>query len=178
MLIENNTSITQSLSLEGDINLVPPPFIPPPSTSVPRGKRQGGVIKPSPVQEEETKHLELKKEVNALKKYNKQLSVFRGQKVEQAEYKILKRLPAIIDKVVSMAEKGDLQAAKLLLDRVIPVKKALDEGGVQVGKQSINIIVTGSQSGPLPTINANVTALEAEYEIMTEEIKDNGKECT
>lgn len=149
-------------------NLVPPPFIPPPPKGV--KKNRGGVTKPSPVQQSDSDKqlVTLKKEVDLVKKYNKELNVFRKTKIEQAEYKVLKKLPSIIEKVIEQALRGDLQASKLLLDRVIPVKKALDEGGVQVSKGGvINITVNASGESPVQTLISNEQVVEdGEYEEM------------
>ena len=170
-------------------NLVPPPFINPP-----RGLNQlGGVEEPSltkgsqkepktkkpkevsqlngssqePLKEEVG---QIKKEVALVKKYNKELSIFRKQKIEQAEHKVLKKLPSIIDKVIEQALKGDLQASKLLLDRVIPVKKALDEGGVQVSKGGvINITVNAANENNPKTLLINSPIEDVDYEEIQDE---------
>lgn len=168
-------------------NLVPPPFINPP-----RGLNQlGGVEEPSltsnqkvttskvpkkePKQKKELTSSEeevgqIKKEVALVKKYNKELSIFRKQKIEQAEHKVLKKLPSIIDKVIEQALKGDLQASKLLLDRVIPVKKALDEGGVQVSKGGvINITVNAANENNPKTLLINSPIEDVDYEEIQDE---------
>ena len=180
-------------------NLVPPPFINPPKNFDQLGgveepsltrdlpiptkemsqdkkpkkvsQLKGSHKEPEPIKEEDIG--QIKKEVALVKKYNKELSIFRKQKIEQAEHKVLKKLPSIIDKVIEQALKGDLQASKLLLDRVIPVKKALDEGGVQVSKGGvINITVNAANENSPKTLLINNpvdSAEDAEYEELEQE---------
>lgn len=145
--------------LEEVINLVPPPIIQPPDKGV---KVKGGRIRPSQTQNKDIVPIEeLKKEVNLVKKYNKELASFRRQKVEQAEYKVLKKLPNIIEKIILQAESGCTTSQKMLLDRILPVVKSEDKASIQVGKGNvINITVTNSQDEPI----SNEPIIEAEYE--------------
>ena len=177
-------------------NLVPPPFINPPKNFDQLGgveepsltrdlpiptkemsqdkkpkkvsQLKGSHKEPEPIKEEDIG--QIKKEVALVKKYNKELSIFRKQKIEQAEHKVLKKLPSIIDKVIEQALKGDLQASKLLLDRVIPVKKALDEGGVQVSKGGvINITVNAANENNPKTLLINSPIEDVDYEEIQDE---------
>lgn len=69
-------------------------------------------------------------------------NVLREVLTQQSETIIIKNLPEIIEEVVRQAKKGNLSAAKLLLDRVIPPKRAVEfrEGS---GKSEINIHIEG-----------------------------------
>ena len=72
---------------------------------------------------------------------------------------LIARLPRIVSKLVEKAEDGDLMAIKLILDRFIPTRKAVERiEGDTSSTGGIRIIVQGTT-----TINNDVIQ-EAEYE--------------
>lgn len=62
--------------------------------------------------------------------------------INDSEDIILKHFPKIVKAVVAQAEQGDLTAAKMIFDRVIPVRKAVEHKNVDSG-QGITIVVQG-----------------------------------
>lgn len=89
----------------------------------------------------------VKKEGLDLKALNKDLNTLRRAKIEASELQIIRRLPNIVKKAVEMAEEGDIQAMKMILDRVIPVTKATDAVNPNSSSKgfSVNISINGSQ---------------------------------
>jgi len=72
---------------------------------------------------------------------------------------LIARLPRIVAKLVEKAEDGDLLAIKLILDRFIPTRKAVERiEGETMSSGGIRIIVQGTT-----TINNDVVT-EADYE--------------
>jgi len=59
----------------------------------------------------------------------------------QSEELILKHLPEIIIATVEEAKKGNMQAVKLLLDRVIPPKRAVEFSTKDEDGLKVNIVV-------------------------------------
>lgn len=58
---------------------------------------------------------------------------------------MINRLPRIINKLLSIAEKGDLQAIKMVLDRLVPIRKAVERfEGEDTGYAGVNIIINSS----------------------------------
>ena len=55
---------------------------------------------------------------------------------------ILKHFSAIVKKAVEKAEEGDLKAIKMIMDRVIPVRKAIEHRQGQ-GNAGVTIVVQG-----------------------------------
>lgn len=88
----------------------------------------------------------LKKEIDKSKAQNQLVAALKKTKVEQAETKILKNLPDIVQKVIDQALAGDNSAQKLLLDRVLPVMKATEggEGNSKANGFNISINVSGN----------------------------------
>ncbi len=54
---------------------------------------------------------------------------------------MMKELPKIVEVVVEQARAGNLVAAKMIMDRAIPLRKAEDGAGGDVGIGGINIII-------------------------------------
>jgi len=88
----------------------------------------------------------LKREIQNTKQQNKLLAALKKTKVEQAETKIIRNLPNIVQKVIEQSLAGDLQASKILLDRVLPVLKAGENEGTgkSTGGFNISINVSGN----------------------------------
>lgn len=110
----------------------------------------------------------VKKEGLDLKALNKDLNTLRRAKIEASELQIIRRLPNIVKKAVEMAEEGDIQAMKMILDRVIPVTRAIDAVNPNSSSKGfqVNISINGSQD---PS-SLMVTPIEAtEYEVVQDE---------
>lgn len=60
------------------------------------------------------------------------------QGFEKALHKDFKK---VLEAVVAKAKDGDMRAAKILMDRVVPVSKAADLDAMKSGKLAININV-------------------------------------
>ena len=112
----------------------------------------------------------VKKEILDLKTVNKQLNTFRKSKIEAAELQIIRRLPNIVKKTIEMAESGDIQAIKILLDRVIPVQKAMEPQVEKLGAKgfSVNITVNGKNTDNSVTIEQPVVEDGSFEEIIDE----------
>ena len=72
--------------------------------------------------------------------------IFKDQMAEQFEKRMKKDFQYVLTSVVQEAREGNIQAAKLLFDRVIPTNKAIDS----------------SQVSKIPQININIGTLEEE----------------
>lgn len=68
------------------------------------------------------------------------------------EKQIQKDFKAVVGAVIDKAKDGDMTAAKLILDRVVPVSKAVDLEDVKKGGLQININV-GSLEEDLKVVN-------------------------
>ena len=71
-------------------------------------------------------------------------TIFKDQMREQFEKRMKKDFQYVLTEVVDQAREGNMNAAKLLFDRVIPTNKAIDQ----------------SQLSKIPQININIGALE------------------
>ncbi len=63
------------------------------------------------------------------------------------------------------ASQGDMKAIKLILDRVVPVTKAIDLGDIEKGGLKININVSPMEQKP---------AIEADYAEVVDDVPQNG----
>mgnify|MGYP000545246334 CR=1 FL=1 len=75
------------------------------------------------------------------------VTLLREAVKQGAEDLMIKELPKIIEVVIKQAQGGDLTAAKMILDRTIPVIKAYEDKP-NLGGGSINIII-GSLDAPV-----------------------------
>ena len=83
---------------------------------------------------------------------------------------MLKHLPKIVKLACKMAESGDMQAMKMIMDRMVPVQKPVDGNVPGSGSKIVNIIISGTASG-MPTVKVNETEpLDGAFS----EVKDNG----
>jgi hypothetical protein len=82
--------------------------------------------------------------VGVPKNRKKLTSVFKDQMSEQFERRMKKDFQYVLTTVVEEARDGNMTAAKLLFDRVIPTNKAIDQ----------------SQLSKIPMININIGSLE------------------
>ncbi len=146
-------------SLQGTLE----PIVKEPTKKAPKPKKP----KVTTVTTEEERKL-VKKEGLDLKALNKDLNTLRRAKIEASELQIIRRLPNIVKKAVEMAEEGDIQAMKMILDRVIPVTRAIDAVNPNSSSKGfqVNISINGSQD---PS-SLMVTPIEAtEYEVVQDE---------
>lgn len=100
------------------------------------------------------------------------LTLLREAVLTKTEYKILDELPKIIAVVCKKAEEGDLTAAKLIMERVIPVRKMSDgDGEGAKGPPTINIVIEGaSEANKKVTISTEKAPIEdAEYQEIDED---------
>jgi hypothetical protein len=96
------------------------------------------------------------------------LSLLREAVLNKQEEVILTELPKIVAVVCRKAQEGDLTAAKLILERIIPVRKQSgDEANVEK-KPTINIVIEGSSQTHSIKIEQPVI-LDSTYEELDEE---------
>lgn len=62
--------------------------------------------------------------------------------LSKSEDIILREFPKIVKAVVQKAKEGDMQAAKMIMDRVIPARKAIEHQQGN-GNQGVTIVVQG-----------------------------------
>lgn len=81
-------------------------------------------------------------------------TLLRQAVLNKQEDIMLKHLPRIVKLACQMAEKGDLQAMKMIMDRMVPVQKPVDGNSVSAGNKQINIIINSStgNSGSVPNV--------------------------
>lgn len=90
-------------------------------------------------------------------------TLFKEVVREGFEKKLQRDFKKVLDTVVDRAVKGDMKAAKLLLDRVIPMNKAIDATALSKGGLEINISVGRMED--------NIEAIEADFT----EVNEDGK---
>ena len=91
----------------------------------------------------------------------------------KSEKLLLKNFPKIVEKVCELAEKGDMKAAKLIFERVIPARKAIEHlGKTDFGKDGINIIINTTKESPKLNVleNVDTPTLEIENDAKQERI--------
>ncbi len=82
---------------------------------------------------------------------------------DKSEGVILRHFPKIVKAVCDRAEKGDMRAAKMIMDRIIPVRRATDQDGERENK-GITIVVQGT---------SNLAAMKDKVIIATTETQAN-----
>ena len=73
------------------------------------------------------------------------LTLLREAVLNKQEEMILNELPKIVEVVCRKAAEGDLTAAKLILERIIPVKKQSDGTEAAKGPPVITINIEGAE---------------------------------
>ena len=66
-------------------------------------------------------------------------TIFKEIMQEGFEKALVEKFPKVVEIVLEQALKGDMKAAKMLFDRVVPVSKAIDLDSL--GKQGISISI-------------------------------------
>ncbi len=75
------------------------------------------------------------------------LTLLREAILEKSEKTILDHFPKIVEAVCREAEKGNVQAAKLIMDRLIPARKAVEHvRGEDSPSGGINIVIRGVET--------------------------------
>jgi hypothetical protein len=79
----------------------------------------------------------------------------------------------VVRAVVRAAKKGDMTAAKLILDRLVPPMKAREPGGDR-GRPLININVTGLEGPSIPPLFPKVEVVTPPLIPVAKEEENNG----
>jgi len=95
------------------------------------------------------------------------LSLLREAVLNKQEEVILTELPKIVAVVCRKAQEGDLSAAKLILERIIPVRKQTGDEASADKKPTINIVIEGSSQ--MHSIKIEQPVLDATYEEIEED---------
>ena len=95
------------------------------------------------------------------------LSLLREAVLNKQEEVILTELPKIVAVVCRKAQDGDLSAAKLILERIIPVRKQTGDEASADKKPTINIVIEGSSQ--MHSIKIEQPVLDATYEEIEED---------
>jgi hypothetical protein len=93
--------------------------------------------------EEERKELGLKPKKP--KTWEEEKQQFFKQEEHKAKVFLLRRLPRILNTLTEKAVEGDMQAIKIIIDRLIPIRKAVDKPD-STGVGGIKIVVSGVSS--------------------------------
>ena len=94
------------------------------------------------------------------------LTLLREAVLNKQEEVILNELPKIVAVVCKKAAEGDLTAAKLILERIIPVRKQSDDVSGPKGPPTINIVVEGTTT---KVEVSQPTIVEADFHEVEEE---------
>lgn len=95
-------------------------------------------------------------------------TIFKEIVKSQFEEQITEHLPAIIEAVARKAAEGDVAAAKLVFDKIIPNAKAVDLEKNGIKGTGINIIINAAEP---PTMEATIIEGET-YEAGSEASED------
>jgi len=87
--------------------------------------------------------------------------------IETFAGKMTREFEDVLKSVIREAKKGDMTAAKILLDRAIPARKAVEHYGAGEQAGGVTVIITGIDG----TEGRRNPAIEAEYE----EVKDESE---
>lgn len=85
---------------------------------------------------------------------------FRKAFLEQADRKLVNSIVDVIEAVIKQAKSGDMQAAKLILDRLVPAQRAVDPARKGIG--GIQILVQGANPSMGPTVVIDQTPAQLE----------------
>lgn len=80
---------------------------------------------------------------------------------------IVKHFPKIVEKACELAEKGDTKAMKLILDRVLPMRKATSEE--KAGSGGVTIIVQGRDEPK------KIDVVDGEFEEVKEDVRETSR---
>ena len=88
-------------------------------------------------------------------------TLFKEVMQEGFEKALVKKFPKVVEIVLNKALKGDMRAAKMLFDRVVPVSKAVDLDNL--GRSGISISITVGEmdtANPHNIIDGNCEVVE------------------
>ncbi len=91
-------------------------------------------------------------------------TLFKEIMQEGFEESLVKDFPKVIKTVIQAAKKGDMKAAKMLFDRVIPVSKAVDLENL--GKKGISISI---HVGEMDESNPHGIIIDGDCEVVEED---------
>lgn len=86
-------------------------------------------------------------------------TILREAMLEKTDRMLSKEVPAVLHVVLNAAKGGDMAAAKMILDRAVPVKKAgadddaLPQGGIHISISNLTA----------PEHNVEATVIEGEF---------------
>ena len=86
------------------------------------------------------------------------LTLMQNELIDQFAGEMNKEFKAIIQTIIKEAKKGDMTAARLLMDRAIPARKAVEHYGA---KESSNIVINVQG---LDNLDLTKPAVDAEFE--------------
>lgn len=86
---------------------------------------------------------------------------FAGQLTRKTRGEDGNKFHQVVATVIDKAIKGDMQAAKLLLDRAIPARKSVEHFGTQEAMGGVNIFITGTTNGK--ALVETTTVVEGEF---------------
>lgn len=107
------------------------------------------------------------------------VTLLREAVLQKQEHVILKELPKIVAVVCQKAVEGDLTAAKLILERIIPVRKQSDDGEGPKGPPTINITIEGTTTKVevvAPKASEPIDIEDADFEEIDEENEEKSDE--
>lgn len=74
------------------------------------------------------------------------LTILRNKILQRSETLVLNDMEDILKAVIAQAKKGDMTAARLILDRVLPTRKAVEHYGLDDFKKAgITIVIEGAK---------------------------------
>jgi hypothetical protein len=73
------------------------------------------------------------------------LTTLQNELIDKFSNELSKDFGAIIRKIIRKAKDGDMVAAKMLLDRAIPARKAVEHYGLAEQMGGINIIISNTE---------------------------------
>jgi hypothetical protein len=91
-------------------------------------------------------------------------TLFKEVMQQGFEESLEKDFPNVVKTVIAAAKKGDMKAAKMLFDRVIPVSKAVDLN--QLGKAGISISIN---VGEMDKDNPHGITIDGDCEVVEED---------
>lgn len=93
-------------------------------------------------------------------------TLLREAMQQKADRLLSKEVPAVLAVVIKAAKGGDMSAAKMILDRAVPVKKA-DDGDGDNGNKLVQITIqnlTSPYEGKQPGVTINGEIVDARQE--------------
>ena len=83
------------------------------------------------------------------------LTLLREAVLAEAEELVLDNWAALVQKTIELANAGDTTALKILWDRIVPARKAVDNESADRKDFGIKIVVQGMEIRPTATVDAD-----------------------